>query len=107
MKHNVSITDPCVHMGFRYDIKALIGRGSFSRVIRAEHRNTRQPFAIKFLEVKGREGHGACQVELGVLRRVNHSNIILLAEVFETQHRVYLVLELATGGELLERVVAR
>uniref|UniRef100_A0A671PCB3 Si:ch211-27e6.1 n=1 Tax=Sinocyclocheilus anshuiensis TaxID=1608454 RepID=A0A671PCB3_9TELE len=96
-----------VHMCFRYDIKALIGRGSFSRVIRAEHRNTRQPFAIKLLEVKGREGHEACQVELGVLRRVNHSNIIHLAEVFETQHRVYLVLELATGGELLERVVAR
>uniref|UniRef100_A0A671P798 Si:ch211-27e6.1 n=1 Tax=Sinocyclocheilus anshuiensis TaxID=1608454 RepID=A0A671P798_9TELE len=88
-------------------IFALIGRGSFSRVIRAEHRNTRQPFAIKLLEVKGREGHEACQVELGVLRRVNHSNIIHLAEVFETQHRVYLVLELATGGELLERVVAR
>uniref|UniRef100_A0A673IS87 Si:ch211-27e6.1 n=1 Tax=Sinocyclocheilus rhinocerous TaxID=307959 RepID=A0A673IS87_9TELE len=84
-----------VHMCLRYDIKALIGRGSFSRVIRAEHRNTRQPFAIKFLEVKGQEGHGPV------------SNIILLAEVFEKQHRVYLVLELATGGELLERVVAR
>uniref|UniRef100_A0A671T8T5 Serine/threonine-protein kinase H1-like n=1 Tax=Sinocyclocheilus anshuiensis TaxID=1608454 RepID=A0A671T8T5_9TELE len=92
---------------FRYDIKALIGCGSFSRVVRAEHRRTRQPFAIKLLEVKGREGHEACQAELGVLRRVNHSNVIRLAEVFETQHRIYLVLELATGGELLERVVAR
>uniref|UniRef100_A0A673LD86 Protein kinase domain-containing protein n=1 Tax=Sinocyclocheilus rhinocerous TaxID=307959 RepID=A0A673LD86_9TELE len=92
---------------FRYDIKALIGCGSFSRVVRAEHRRTRQPFAIKLLEVKGREGHEACQAELRVLRRVNHSNVISLAEVFETQHRVYLVLELATGGELLERVVAR
>ncbi|XP_042591879.1 serine/threonine-protein kinase H1 [Cyprinus carpio] len=91
----------------RYDIKALIGCGSFSRVVRVEHRRTRQPFAIKLLEVKGREGHEACQAELRVLRRVNHSNVIHLAEVFETQHRVYLVLELATGGELLERVVAR
>ncbi|XP_051958640.1 serine/threonine-protein kinase H1 homolog [Xyrauchen texanus] len=91
----------------RYDIKALIGRGSFSRVVRAEHRRTRKPFAIKLLEVRGREGHEACQAELGILRRVNHANIIRLAEVFETPHRVYLVLELATGGELLERVVAR
>ncbi|CAM4711743.1 unnamed protein product [Leuciscus chuanchicus] len=91
----------------RYDIKALIGCGSFSRVVRAEHRRSRQPFAIKLLEVKGREGHEACQAELGVLRRVNHSNVIRLAEVFETPHRVYLVLELATGGELLERMVAR
>ncbi|XP_056627966.1 serine/threonine-protein kinase H2 [Triplophysa dalaica] len=91
----------------RYDIKALIGRGSFSRVVRAEHRRTRQPFAIKLLEVRGREGHDTCQAELGVLRRVNHANVIHLAEVFETAHRVYLVLELATGGELLERVIAR
>ncbi|XP_065119018.2 serine/threonine-protein kinase H1 [Paramisgurnus dabryanus] len=91
----------------RYDIKALIGRGSFSRVVRVEHRCTRQPFAIKLLEVKGREGHNTCQAELGVLRRVNHANVIHLVEVFETAHRVYLVLELATGGELLERVVAR
>ncbi|KAI7796822.1 serine/threonine-protein kinase H1 [Triplophysa rosa] len=91
----------------RYDIKALIGRGSFSRVVRAEHRRTRQPFAIKLLEVRGREGRDTCQAELGVLRRVNHANVIHLAEVFETAHRVYLVLELATGGELLERVVAR
>nr|XP_055032151.1 serine/threonine-protein kinase H1 isoform X1 [Misgurnus anguillicaudatus] len=91
----------------RYDIKALIGRGSFSRVVRVEHRCTRQPFAIKLLEVRGREGHNTCQAELGVLRRVNHANVIHLVEVFETTHRVYLVLELATGGELLERVVAR
>ncbi|KAL7856817.1 hypothetical protein SRHO_G00157160 [Serrasalmus rhombeus] len=91
----------------RYDIKALIGRGSFSHVVRVEHRHTRQPFAIKLLEVKGHEGRESCRAELQVLRRVRHANIIRLAEVFETSHRVYLVLELATGGELLERVVAR
>uniref|UniRef100_A0AAR2KJW5 non-specific serine/threonine protein kinase n=1 Tax=Pygocentrus nattereri TaxID=42514 RepID=A0AAR2KJW5_PYGNA len=90
-----------------YDIKALIGRGSFSHVVRVEHRHTRQPFAIKLLEVKGHEGRESCRAELQVLRRVRHANIIRLAEVFETSHRVYLVLELATGGELLERVVAR
>ncbi|XP_007259741.3 serine/threonine-protein kinase H1 [Astyanax mexicanus] len=90
----------------RYDIKALIGRGSFSHVVRVEHRHTRQPFAIKLLEVRGTEGRELCRTELGVLRRVRHANIIRLEEVFQTPDRVYLVLELATGGELLERVVA-
>lgn len=33
----------------KYDIKALIGRGSFSRVVRVEHRATRQPYAIKMI----------------------------------------------------------
>ncbi|XP_053368088.1 serine/threonine-protein kinase H1 homolog [Clarias gariepinus] len=91
----------------RYEIKALIGRGSFSHVVRVEHRYTHQPFAIKLLEVRGHKSHDTSYVELGILRRVRHSNIIRLVEVFETPHRVYLVLELATGGELLDRVISQ
>nr|XP_009305164.3 serine/threonine-protein kinase H2 [Danio rerio] len=91
----------------RYEIQALIGRGSFSRVVRAEHKQTHQPFAIKLLDLRAPEGLESCQAELRVLRRVNHPNIIRLTEVFQTPHRVYLVLELATGGELLERVLSR
>ncbi|KAM6977703.1 serine/threonine-protein kinase H1-like [Aplochiton taeniatus] len=91
----------------RYDIKALIGRGSFSRVVRAEHRTTRQPFAIKVMEVDAPEGRGVCSSELAVLRRVSHANVIQLVEVLESTQRVYMVLELATGGELLDRVIAK
>lgn len=76
-------------------------------MVRVEHRYTHQPFAIKLMEVREHKGHGACHIELGILRRVHHANIIHLVEVFETPHRVYLVLELATGGELLDRVVSR
>lgn len=92
----------------RYDIKALIGRGSFSRVVRAEHRASRQPFAIKMMEVAaGGSGEACAASELAVLRRVSHPNIIQLVEVFHFPRRVYMVLELATGGELLERVASR
>ncbi|XP_010792464.1 serine/threonine-protein kinase H1-like [Notothenia coriiceps] len=91
----------------RYDIKALIGRGSFSRVVRVEHRATRQPFAIKMMEVEGPEGREVCASELAVLQRVRHSHVIHLMEVFQFPQRVYMVLELATGGELLDRVVSR
>ncbi|XP_023123400.2 serine/threonine-protein kinase H1-like [Amphiprion ocellaris] len=91
----------------RYDIKALIGRGSFSRVVRVEHRATRQPFAIKMMEVEAPQGREVCASELAVLRRVNHANVIQMIEVFQFPQRVYMVLELATGGELLDRVVSR
>ncbi|XP_059183408.1 serine/threonine-protein kinase H1-like [Centropristis striata] len=91
----------------RYDIKALIGRGSFSRVVRVEHRMTRQPFAIKMMEVEAPGGREVCASELAVLQRVSHSNVIQLIEVFQFPQRVYMVLELATGGELLDRVVSR
>uniref|UniRef100_A0A8C5TXX4 Protein serine kinase H1 n=1 Tax=Malurus cyaneus samueli TaxID=2593467 RepID=A0A8C5TXX4_9PASS len=91
----------------KYDIKALIGRGSFSRVVRVEHKATKQPYAIKMIETKYREGREVCESELSVLRRVRHTNIIQLIEVFETQERVYMVMELATGGELFDRIIAK
>ncbi|XP_063306410.1 serine/threonine-protein kinase H2 [Pelobates fuscus] len=91
----------------RYDIKALIGRGSFSRVVRVEHRATRQPFAIKMIETRAKEGKEVCESELNILRRVSHHNIIQLIEVFEAQDRVYMVMELATGGELFDRIIAK
>lgn len=90
----------------KYDIKALIGRGSFSRVVRVEHKSTRQPYAIKMIETRYREGREVCESELCVLRRVRHTNIIQLMEVFETAERVYMVMELATGGELFDRIIA-
>ncbi|XP_032892135.1 serine/threonine-protein kinase H1 [Amblyraja radiata] len=91
----------------KYDIKALIGRGSFSRVVRVEHKSTKQPYAIKLIETKYKEGREVCESELNVLRRVKHTNVIQLIEVFETQERVYMVMELATGGELFDRIIAK
>lgn len=89
----------------KYDIKALIGRGSFSRVVRVEHRITKQPYAIKMVDrIQGRE---VCESELNVLRRVRHMYIIQLIEVFESKDKMYMVMELATGGELFDRIIAK
>jgi len=89
----------------KYDIKALIGRGNFSKVVRVEHRVTRQPYAIKMIDrVQGRE---VFEAEVAVLRRVKHAHIIQLIEVFETKDKVYMVMELATGGELFDRIIAK
>ncbi|KAK3086349.1 hypothetical protein FSP39_017249 [Pinctada imbricata] len=89
----------------KYDIKALIGRGNFSKVVRVEHRVTKQPYAIKMIDrVQGKE---VFESEVAVLRRVKHSYIIQLIEVFETKDKVYMVMELATGGELFDRIIAK
>ncbi|XP_047580831.1 serine/threonine-protein kinase H2 [Lutra lutra] len=91
----------------RYDIKALIGTGSFSKVVRAEQKTTKKPFAIKVVETRVREGRDACDSELTILRRVRHRYIVQLVEIFEAQDRVYMVMELATGGELLDRLMTQ
>ncbi|EHH28621.1 hypothetical protein EGK_19093 [Macaca mulatta] len=91
----------------RYDIKALIGTGSFSRVVRVEQKITKKPFAIKVMETREREGRESCVSELSVLRRVSHRYIVQLMEIFEAEDRVYMVMELATGGELFDRLIAQ
>lgn len=89
----------------KYDIKAVIGKGSFSRVLRVENRISKQPYALKIIEAPG--GREAFEAELSVLRRLNHPNVIKLIEVFESNHKVYMVMELATGGSLLDRLETR
>lgn len=89
----------------KYNIKAVIGKGSFSRVMRVEHRITKQPYALKMIEAPS--GREVFEAELSVLRRVNHPNVIKLIEVFESNNKVYMVMELATGGNLLDRLEMR
>lgn len=89
----------------KYDIKALIGRGNFSKVVRVEHKNTKQPYAIKMIDRL--EGKEVFESEVAVLRRVKHTYIIQLIEVFESKDKVYMVMELATGGELFDRIIAK
>ncbi|XP_004697787.1 serine/threonine-protein kinase H2 [Echinops telfairi] len=91
----------------RYDIKALIGRGSFSKVVRVEQKATKKPFAIKVMETRLKEGREACESELSVLRRVSHRYVVQLLEVFQAPNCTYLVMELATGGELFDRRAAQ
>ena len=89
----------------KYDIKALIGKGTYSRVVRVENRMTKQPYAIKMVDrVRGKD---MCESELNVLRRVRHANIIQLVEVFEGINKLYMVVELATGGELFDRIISK
>lgn len=38
---------------------------------------------------------------------MNHPNIIKLVELFESDEYLFLVMELTTGGELFDRIVAK
>lgn len=42
--------------------------------------------------------------EIGCMERLHHPNIIRLYEVVETLTKLHIVMECATGGELLARV---
>uniref|UniRef100_A0A915KML9 Protein kinase domain-containing protein n=1 Tax=Romanomermis culicivorax TaxID=13658 RepID=A0A915KML9_ROMCU len=86
-----------------YDIKSLIGKGSFSRVVSAQHRATKLPVAIKVVSTK--HGDGPLENELRILSQLRHPNVIKLLDVYKTPSRVYMVMQIAMGGELYERIV--
>ena len=94
------------HVLNKYDVKALIGRGAFSRVVRVENKTTRELYALKIIEKKPTEGN-RYKVELSVLGQVRHPNVISLYEVFQSNNKVYMVLELATGGDLFDKIYTK
>ncbi|XP_012277318.1 calcium/calmodulin-dependent protein kinase type 1-like isoform X2 [Orussus abietinus] len=93
----------------KYVLKELLGTGAFSEVRLAESKEKPgQMFAVKIIDKKALKGkEDSLENEIKVLRRLTHPNIVQLLETFEDKHKVYLVMELVTGGELFDRIVEK
>lgn len=79
-----------------------LGDGSFSVCRKCRHKQTGQEYAVKIIS---RRMESSTQREVAALRQCErHPNIVRLCEVFQDQLHVYLVMELLSGGELLERI---
>ncbi|XP_077285246.1 calcium/calmodulin-dependent protein kinase I [Arctopsyche grandis] len=111
----------------KYVLKELLGTGAFSEVRLAESRDRPgSMFAVKIIDKKALKGkEDSLENEIRVLRRfselarqarpdaadagpwLSHPNIVQLLETFEDKFKVYLVMELVTGGELFDRIVEK
>lgn len=87
-----------------YEIKEEIGNGSYSTVYRAVHKITKIEYAVKVIEKIKRDPTEEIEI---LLRYGRHPHIVTLRAVHEDERRVYLVLELLRGGELLDRLIQR
>ncbi|MFH4976433.1 hypothetical protein AB6A40_003142 [Gnathostoma spinigerum] len=92
-----------------YEFKDVIGTGAFSKVFLAECKT--QPgvmVAVKCIDKKALKGkEESLENEIKVLRKLQHPNIVQLYDTFDEKQYVYLVMELVTGGELFDRIVAK
>ncbi|KAH8693013.1 calcium/calmodulin-dependent protein kinase type I [Talaromyces proteolyticus] len=91
----------------RYKTGKTLGAGSYSVVKECVHIDTGRYFAAKVINKRlmaGREH--MVRNEIAVLKRVSmgHQNILTLVDYFETMNNLYLVTELALGGELFDRI---
>jgi len=92
-----------------YEFKGELGRGAFSVVYMATQRATGIQYAVKVINKKdlGKDYEKNLKMEVDILKKVNHPNIIALKELFDTPDKLYLVMELVTGGELFDKIVEK
>eukprot|EP00887_Chlorella_sp_A99_P005806 scaffold1.g5806.t1 len=103
-----------------YQLGSTLGEGAFSKVKIATERATGEQWACKARAPgimslpkpgeeaqDGEEGSPRARIlrEIDVLLSLDHPNVVYLREYFLQRSRVYLIMELLRGGELLDAVV--
>jgi len=93
----------------QYEFRSELGRGAFSIVYLTVHKATNQHYAVKVINKKdlGKDYEKNLKMEVDILKKVNHPNIIALKELFDTPDKLYLIMELVTGGELFDKIVEK
>ncbi|KAK3811764.1 MAG: putative calmodulin-dependent protein kinase type 1 [Benniella sp.] len=91
----------------KYRTGRVLGEGTYAVVKEGVHIETGKKYAVKVISKKLMEGkEHMIRNEINVLRRISvgHANILTMADSFETLNNLYLVTELAEGGELFDRI---
>jgi len=93
----------------KYEVQGELGRGAFSVVKLGVNKKTKEKVAIKIIDRNdvGKDYEKNLRMEMDILRRVEHPNIIALHEMIESGNKLYFVMELVTGGELFDRIVEK
>jgi calcium/calmodulin-dependent protein kinase I len=98
---------PFVFNANHFHIHRKIGSGSFGTVFEATWLVTGQLVAVKrVLKTKIWGDVAALKAELDILCKVDHPNCLKMLHWGIGQHAIYFVTELATGGELFDRIEA-
>lgn len=88
-----------------------VGKGQYGNVYRAEHRKTKEIFAVKVMSVdkfKHTPKLGEfTNNEINILTKINHPNIIRFIEMLRTNNNYYLVYEYCNGGTLGDYIKAK
>jgi serine/threonine protein kinase len=103
----------------KYEREQLIGLGSSAEVFKVTEKGTGKKYACKIISLENNKMNDSktMRTEIAILQQSKHNNIVDLHEVFETNQKAWLILELVQGGNLVaalsgmsvytERMIAR
>ena len=90
-----------------YILGKVLGRGNYSEVRQATCKETNEQVAVKCITKAKltQDDESALQEEVTILQAINHRNIINLVDFYEDELTFYIVMEIAVGGELFDKIV--
>ncbi|KAL1501372.1 hypothetical protein ABEB36_006702 [Hypothenemus hampei] len=86
-----------------YVLTDCLGVGTSGSCKVGVHKVTGQRYAVKIID----KFQYNCREEVEILRRYNHPGIVALKAVYEEPRKVYLVLQLLEGGDLMDFITRR
>lgn len=94
----------------QYEIHRPLGEGQFGKVKEAVHVETGMRYAAKIIKktaIKTKKDADTVKKEVNLMKRLNgHPNILQMFEVLEDAEKFYLILELASGGDLFDKIIS-
>jgi len=89
-----------------FEKEELLGRGSFATVWKCRRICDDAVFAVKVIKKKHLNSVAESKIkrEIDVMKKLKHEHCVSLYNVFTSRAKVQFILELCTGGHLLERL---
>jgi|EP00161_Ancyromonas_sigmoides_P006996 serum/glucocorticoid-regulated kinase 2 len=86
-----------------FDLLAVVGKGSYGKVMQVRKKNSGEMYAMKVLrkdKIVQRNQIEHTRSEVRVLQTMHHPFTVTLRYSFQTEDKLYLILDYVNGGEL-------
>ena len=90
-----------------FEIKKILGRGTYSKVCLVEYKPTKEIFAMKTLKkdvLLDQEQVQSTLLEKKILQTLDHPFLVGMIFCFQTEERIYFVMPFVRGGELFQHL---
>ncbi|KAF9352470.1 hypothetical protein BGX34_012135 [Mortierella sp. NVP85] len=95
----------------KYRVGRVLGKGISSTVKVAKHVDTGEWFAAKIVSkefLRGDKGRiPKLKEDIAMMSKIHHPNCMSYVDTFETDINVYLIMQLAEGGELFDQLLEK
>ena len=91
-----------------FEIKKLIGQGTFGKVFLVEHNATKNLYAMKCIRKDLIIEHNQLDnitMEKNILNSIDHPFLVNMEYVFQNEFRIYFLMKFIKGGELFRHLV--